>query len=139
MTDFIDEDYLEDQDYEQFVFGDDEEKYTFDEPEYQETFGEMQQKEVKKFCDEFHTNKTVVALCKEYKKYGLDGSNIVEELQDNIYLPFLNPQYVVLAKIFEGETKEPTPAKIKKFVKTHNLDMADFIRYIEINKNYLNV
>jgi len=139
MTDFIDEDYLDDQEYEQYVFDDDEEKYTFGEQDFQETFTEMQQKEVKRFCDEFHTNKTVVALCKEYKKYGLDGSDIVEELQDNIYLPFLNPQYVVLAKIFEGETKKATPENIKKFVKKHNLDMADFIRYIEINKNYLNM
>lgn len=102
----------------------------------EETYAESQQRAVKRFCDELNPrnvkDKPFVALCSEFKKFGIEASSIAEGLQDNIYLPFLNMRYVVLAKIFEDSTDS-----MQKFVKMHKLDIADFIRYTVINKNYL--
>ena len=114
--------------------------FNFDEPlddvVFEETFAESQQKSVKKFCDGLNPrnvkDKPFVALCKIFKRFGIDGNEIAEGLVDNPYMQFLNPEYVAYVKIYEEEG-----GRIDKFVNTHNLDMADFIRYTIINKNYL--
>lgn len=117
MTDFIDDERL-------------------DGPVFEETFKESQQKSVKRFCDDLNPrnvrDKPFVVLCQTFKKFGIDASEIAEGLQDNEYFPFLNPLYVAHAIMFEEEN-----VPIERYVETHGLDLADFIRYTIIHKKFL--
>lgn len=102
----------------------------------QETFKETQQKAKDDFCRDLNPkskrDKPFVDMCKEFKKQGIEPNDIVKELYNNPYVQFFNPRYIVMAKIYENNS-----GNLGKFCKNNNLDVADFIRYIEINKNFL--
>jgi len=105
-------------------------------PDFQETYAESQQKSVKKFCEDLNPrnikDKPFVALCQVFKRVGLGGSEGAEARADNGDRQFLNPEYVAYAKIYEDEG-----GNLQRFVEANDLDLADFIRYTIINREYL--
>lgn len=104
--------------------------------DFQETYKETQQKAVDDFCKGLVARSNRDApfwkMCQEFKKHGIEPSDIVKSLYNNPYMRFFNPRYVVMAKIFENSN-----TTLSKFCAAHNLDVADFIRYVEINDKFL--
>lgn len=105
-----------------------------DDDNMKDTFNESQSKSVKTFCDGLNPlsnrDKPYYNLCTEFKKLKVDPNSIVEPLYNNKYVQFFNPRYVACAFVYSDE-------KIEDYCKNMDLDIADFIRYLVIVRDYL--
>jgi len=100
----------------------------------QDTFNESMAKSVRTFCDDLNPlsnrDKPFYNLCNELKKLRVDPNDIVQNLYNNRYIQFLNPKYVASAIIYDD-------SNIVEYCKNLDLDIADFIRYLVIKREYL--
>jgi len=105
-----------------------------DEDDMQDTFNESMQKSVRTFCDGLNPlsnrDKPFKNLCNEFEKLKVDPNDIVQNLYNNKYIQFLNPRYIACAFVYNNE-------KIEEYCNNLNLDIADFIRYLIIKREYL--
>ena len=107
------------------------EESLMNETEFKNTFNEDRQKSVKKFSDDLNPlnakDRPLYLLSQMFKKFSIDGDEILESLKDNPLIQFLNPEYLGYAIIFNDEGGD-----LEEFAQNNGLDLADFIRYVKI-------